>query len=210
MVRRLSQTLDPGTGRRPRHESGETNTCPLWNGRGFDEAQQIKNHAAEAARLAKQLPALMRVALTGTPVENRLSELWSIVDLTNPGLLGPFARFKDRYAVPVERWRDADATARPRRIGVVLRRLGPAPGFEHPAELHDAVGRAAVHAWSIAGDSEDDPLLAAVRDPGSAAMAGLAAAAGKPAPEVRLALRPLLETGLVYRTGHAKTTRYHA
>jgi SNF2 family DNA or RNA helicase len=56
------------------------------------------------------------VALTGTPVENRLSELWSIVDFTNPGLLGPFARFAERYAVPVERWRDPDAAAALRPI----------------------------------------------------------------------------------------------
>ena len=57
--------------------------------------------------MAKLLPATTRVALTGTPVENRLSELWSIMDFANPGLLGPFSRFRERYAVPVERWRDA-------------------------------------------------------------------------------------------------------
>ena len=54
-----------------------------------DEAQNIKNHATKQARAVRALPAAARIALTGTPVENRLSELWSIMDFTNPGLLGP-------------------------------------------------------------------------------------------------------------------------
>ena len=96
-----------------------------WDVVVLDEAQQIKNHAAQAARAAKRLPATTRVALTGTPVENRLSELWSIMDFTNPGLLGPFSRFKDRYAVPIERWREPDAAATLRRIAApfMLRRV---------------------------------------------------------------------------------------
>jgi hypothetical protein len=73
-----------------------------WDVVVLDEAQQIKNQAAQAAHAAKQLTARTRVALTGTPVENRLSELWSIVDFTNPGLLGPFTQFKERYAWAVE------------------------------------------------------------------------------------------------------------
>ena len=100
-----------------------------WDVVVLDEAQQIKNQAAQSARVAGQLSASTRVALTGTPVENRLSELWSIVDFTNPGLLGPFARFRDRYAVPIERWRDIDAAARLRRIVApfMLRRLKTDP-----------------------------------------------------------------------------------
>jgi SNF2 family DNA or RNA helicase len=58
------------------------------------------------------LPAPARIALTGTPVENRLSELWSILDWTTPGLLGQLESFTRRIAVPVERYRDAEATAR--------------------------------------------------------------------------------------------------
>ena len=58
------------------------------------------------------LPAAARIALTGTPVENRLSELWSIMEFANPGLLGPAERFRERYAVPIERHGDADAAAR--------------------------------------------------------------------------------------------------
>jgi SNF2 family DNA or RNA helicase len=62
-------------------------------------------------------------------VENRLSELWSILNFTNPGLLGPFTRFRERYAVPVERWQDADAAARLRRIVApfMLRRVKSDP-----------------------------------------------------------------------------------
>jgi len=87
-----------------------------WDAVVLDEAQQVKNSAAQAAKAVRRLPAHARVALTGTPVENRLSELWSIMDFANPGLLGPFAAFKQRYAVPVERWHDADAAARLRRL----------------------------------------------------------------------------------------------
>jgi len=87
-----------------------------WDVVVLDEAQQIKNPAARTARAARRLTAASRVALTGTPVENRLSELWSIIEFANPGLLGRFAHFRERYAVPIERWRDRDAAARLRRI----------------------------------------------------------------------------------------------
>ena len=68
-----------------------------------DEAQNIKNHATKQARAVRGLPAAARIALTGTPVENRLSELWSIMEFTNPGLLGPAEKFRQRYAIPIER-----------------------------------------------------------------------------------------------------------
>ena len=87
-----------------------------WDTVVLDEAQQVKNHASKAARAVRRLPARARVALTGTPVENRLAELWAIVDFAAPGLLGPFTRFRERYAVPVERWGDTDAADRLRRI----------------------------------------------------------------------------------------------
>ncbi len=93
-----------------------------------DEAQNIKNHATRQARAVRSLPARTRIALTGTPVENRLSELWSIMEFTNPGLLGPAERFRRTYAVPIERHGPegaADATAALRRLTrpFVLRRL---------------------------------------------------------------------------------------
>ncbi|MFE6741000.1 DEAD/DEAH box helicase [Streptomyces tubercidicus] len=67
-----------------------------------DEAQHIKNPFSATARALRTLPAKARVALTGTPVENNLSELWAILDWTTPGLLGPLGRFRTRYAQAIE------------------------------------------------------------------------------------------------------------
>jgi len=90
-----------------------------------DEAQNIKNHATKQARAVRGLPAAARIALTGTPVENRLSELWSIMEFTNPGLLGPAERFRERYAIPIERHGSPEAAQSLRRLTqpFVLRRL---------------------------------------------------------------------------------------
>jgi len=77
-----------------------------------DEAQHAKNPLSRTARELRRLPAPARIALTGTPVENRLSELWSILDWTTPGLLGELEPFTRRVAVPVERYRDPEATRR--------------------------------------------------------------------------------------------------
>jgi SNF2 family DNA or RNA helicase len=90
-----------------------------------DEAQNIKNHATKQARAVRALPAAMRIALTGTPVENRLSELWSIMEFTNPGLLGPAERFRETYAIPIERHGSEQAARALVRLTqpFVLRRL---------------------------------------------------------------------------------------
>ena len=90
-----------------------------------DEAQNIKNHATKQAQAVRGLPALTRIALTGTPVENRLSELWSIMEFTNPGLLGSAEKFRERYAVPIERNASPDAAAALKRLTqpFMLRRL---------------------------------------------------------------------------------------
>ena len=95
-----------------------------WRAVFLDEAQAIKNPDSQAARAAFALPADFRVALTGTPVENRLDELWSLVHFTNRGLLGGRRDFDDRYARPVAMG-EAGAAARLRlRIRpFVLRRL---------------------------------------------------------------------------------------
>ncbi|MGI5182805.1 SNF2-related protein [Dactylosporangium sp. CA-152071] len=87
-----------------------------WDRIVLDEAQHVKNSTSAAARAVRRIPARHRVALTGTPVENRLTELWSIADFLNPGILGPAAIFRARYSVPVERYADADAAARLRRV----------------------------------------------------------------------------------------------
>jgi len=99
-----------------------------WSRLVVDEAQNIKNHATRQARAIRGLPATARIALTGTPVENRLSELWSIMEFANPGLLGPAEKFRKRYAVPIERHdpqEEPDAVQALKRITqpFVLRRL---------------------------------------------------------------------------------------
>ncbi|MEY3020759.1 MAG: hypothetical protein RLZZ272_1743, partial [Actinomycetota bacterium] len=99
-------------------------TAVPWDVVVLDEAQQVKNPASLGARAARSLEARMRLAMTGTPVENRLQELWAIIDLTNPGLLGPRRVFERRFAAPIERWHDAEAADRLRRLiaPFVLRR----------------------------------------------------------------------------------------
>ena len=90
-----------------------------------DEAQSIKNAATRQAVAVRSLPARHRLALTGTPVENRLADLWSILEFTNPGLLGPAETFRRTYAEPVERHGDEQAAARLRRLTrpLILRRV---------------------------------------------------------------------------------------
>ena len=96
-----------------------------WGRVVLDEAQNVKNSAAAQTRAVRSLPARHRIALTGTPVENRLSELWSIMEFLNPGLLGPASGFRSRFAVPVERYGDEEAAARLKRVTgpFILRRL---------------------------------------------------------------------------------------
>jgi hypothetical protein len=80
-----------------------------WGLVAADEAQAIKNPRSRTARALRSIPASARFALTGTPVENRLVDLWALLDWTTPGLLGPLDRFRREVAVPIERHRDADA-----------------------------------------------------------------------------------------------------
>jgi superfamily II DNA or RNA helicase len=77
-----------------------------WQGVVLDEAQNIKNPDAKQTKAVRQLEAQFRIALTGTPVENRLGELWSIMDFLNPGYLGPKTFFQRRFAAPIERYGD--------------------------------------------------------------------------------------------------------
>ncbi|NRQ35477.1 DEAD/DEAH box helicase [Nonomuraea sp. NN258] len=95
-----------------------------------DEAQHVKNPASGTAKALREIPAAARVALTGTPVENNLSELWSVLDWATPGLLGPLARFRARWAKPVESG-DRDAAERLARLvgPFLLRRRKSDPGI---------------------------------------------------------------------------------
>lgn len=103
----------------------ETLARQTWHRIVLDEAQYIKNPPTKQARAIRSIQTPRRIALTGTPVENRLSELWSIMEFCNPGYLGPSSEFRRRFAVPIERHRDAEA-ARMLRMMVrpfILRRL---------------------------------------------------------------------------------------
>jgi SNF2 family DNA or RNA helicase len=96
-----------------------------WSRVVCDEAQAIKNHLSRQAKAVRSLRGASRIALTGTPVENQLSELWSIMEFTNPGVLGREKAFRERFAVPIERHGDEEAARELRRITqpFVLRRL---------------------------------------------------------------------------------------
>ncbi|MFD7098622.1 SNF2-related protein [Streptomyces xanthophaeus] len=73
-----------------------------------DEAQHVKNPHSATAKALRTIPSPARVALTGTPVENNLSELWALLDWTTPGLLGPLTAFRARHARPVEHQQEED------------------------------------------------------------------------------------------------------
>ncbi len=100
-----------------------------WDTVVLDEAQNIKNPAAKQAQAARTLTARHRVALTGTPVENRLSELWSIMHFLNPGYLGNEATFRRTFARPIERDANPEVTDQLRRLTtpLVLRRVKTDP-----------------------------------------------------------------------------------
>ncbi|MGH3440064.1 MAG: DEAD/DEAH box helicase, partial [Sciscionella sp.] len=100
-----------------------------WRRVALDEAQAVKNSLSRAAKAIRTLRAEHRVALTGTPMENRLAELWSIMDFLNPGILGTSASFRTRYAIPVERHGREEPARQLRRVTrpYVLRRLKTDP-----------------------------------------------------------------------------------
>ena len=96
-----------------------------WARIALDEAQQVKNPGTAQTKAVAQLSAYRRIALTGTPVENRLAELWSLMHILNPGLLGNLTSFTRRFSGPIERDHDEDATALLKRVTgpFILRRL---------------------------------------------------------------------------------------
>jgi superfamily II DNA or RNA helicase len=81
----------------------------------LDEAQNIKNPLSATAAAAKELDAARRLALTGTPIENRLSEIWSIFEFVSPGLLGPLQKFEEKFARPIDQG-DSKQAARLRAV----------------------------------------------------------------------------------------------
>ncbi|OZF48952.1 ATP-dependent helicase [Rhodococcus sp. 14-2470-1b] len=100
-----------------------------WRRVVLDEAQHIKNSGTGQAKAALAIPAEHKIALTGTPVENRLDELRSILDFANPGMLGRPTDFRKRFSVPIEREKDENAVTRLRAITspFILRRVKTDP-----------------------------------------------------------------------------------
>jgi len=96
-----------------------------------DEAQHVKNPYSATAKALRTIPSPARVALTGTPVENNLSELWALLDWTTPGLLGPLKSFRARHARAVENGEDEEAVRRLARLvrPFLLRRKKSDPGI---------------------------------------------------------------------------------
>lgn len=87
-----------------------------WQVMVIDEAQNIKNYETAQSKAVKSIPARIRIAMSGTPVENRLSEFWSIMDYTNKGYLGNIKTFKEDYASPIQVFNDEQTVQKFRRI----------------------------------------------------------------------------------------------
>ncbi|MEM7111708.1 MAG: SNF2-related protein [Chloroflexota bacterium] len=100
-----------------------------WYGVVLDEAQNIKNPNTKQARAIRSLAAGFKLALTGTPVENRLSELWSIMQFLNPGFLGSQKGFRKKFVLPIERYGDETAVSQLRQLTspFILRRVKTDP-----------------------------------------------------------------------------------
>ena len=102
-----------------------------WENLILDEAQNIKNPQAKQTRAIKNLVSVYRIALTGTPIENRLSEVWSIMDFLNPGYLGSLKEFNDKFVTTIEK--DFNSTKREELARIIqpfiLRRLKTDPSI---------------------------------------------------------------------------------
>ena len=96
-----------------------------WAGLVLDEAQNVKNPDTKQSQAVRALSAEYKIALTGTPVENHVGDLWSIMDFLNPGFLGSEVEFKRNFFVPIQAQRDREASERLQRMTspFILRRL---------------------------------------------------------------------------------------
>jgi SNF2-related domain/SNF2 Helicase protein/Helicase conserved C-terminal domain len=110
----------------------DTLALVTWDRLLLDEAQDVKNPATKRARALRRLPARRKVAMTGTPIENRLGELWAIMDIVNPGLLGSRDWFERTFAKPIESFGNTEALERLRSIvqPFILRRPKDSPEVE--------------------------------------------------------------------------------
>lgn len=101
------------------HLDEETLSLMTWDSICLDEAQNIKNSQTKQAVAVRKLKGMHRIAMTGTPMENRLAELWSIFEFINPGYLGRFSSFMERFARPIER------NGNEERVGQLQRLIAP-------------------------------------------------------------------------------------
>ena len=146
----------------------ETLSAQQWQRVVVDEAQHVKNVNTAAARALRRLPAAHRLALTGTPVENRLEDLRAVIDLVNPGLLGSASTFRARYAEPIERDRDPGAVRRLSALTrpFILRRekTDPAIAADLPAKTEMTVRANLTVEQAALYRAVVDELMAALRD----------------------------------------------
>jgi superfamily II DNA or RNA helicase len=112
-----------------------------WAGLFLDEAQFVKNHTSQAHRRARMLQIPFKVAVTGTPMENNLMELWSLLAITAPGLMGDAKRFTTYYRNPVEREGNAERLAQLRRRirPLMLRRTKEQVAADLPTKLEQVL-----------------------------------------------------------------------
>ncbi|MBE9915266.1 DEAD/DEAH box helicase [Paenibacillus donghaensis] len=103
-----------------------------WESLCLDEAQNIKNAQTKQSSAVRSFPARHRIALTGTPIENRLSELWSLYDFMNPGYLGNLRAFSARFIQPIEKERDEERTQQLQKLvkPFMLRRKKKDPAIQ--------------------------------------------------------------------------------
>ncbi len=96
-----------------------------FSGLILDEAQNVKNPETKQAKAVRSVNSDYRIALTGTPVENHVGELWALMDFLNPGLLGNRSSFKERFHLPIQRWRDENTVSKLKSLTTpfILRRL---------------------------------------------------------------------------------------
>ncbi|NOX59685.1 MAG: DEAD/DEAH box helicase [Planctomycetes bacterium] len=114
------------------HRDLETLKMVRWHRIALDEAQKIKNPSAAQTIAIRSLPSTHRIGLTGTPLENHLSELWSIMEMLNPGVLGSAGEFRKKFAVPIERLGDANRAEQLKAMirPFILRRIKSDPAVE--------------------------------------------------------------------------------
>ena len=139
-----------------------------WDSLVLDEAQAVKNPGTQQAKAARNLTTGWRVVLTGTPVENRLRDLWSLFSITNPGYLGSLGDFEEEFSGPIEGERDPEATARLKALvrPFLLRRLKSDPEVapELPPKIETRENCTLTKEQATLYQAQVDQMLAALEE----------------------------------------------